>query len=185
MSQSSPEADLLLAAFRDLHAARLHGFALVLVLGDRRFAASLSADAIALVSSDAARLGHPERAAASLRQHVLKLARRRGPRPVLNDERLATLGQLGVDRAAAAAVGRLSMIERAALLAGQIEGFAEDDVATILGMSPSRARRAVVRARRQFIARHTEEAPDLGGPVGEIGERVRHTAARAMGGLTP
>lgn len=185
MSELPPNADLLLAAFRDLHGARLHGFALVLVLGERRLAASLAADAIAVVSADAMRLSHPERAAASLRRHVVKLARRRGPHTVLNDERVTTLSHLGMDGVAAAAVGKLSLMERAALLAGEIEGFAEDDVATILGMTPSRARRAVVDARRRFMARHPAETSELGHQPGPIAGRVRRTATRAMGGLTP
>lgn len=79
MPNSRPgDPDLLLAAFRDLHAARLHGFALVLALGERPTAANLAAETLRHVAPDAPRLRHPERAAAALRAELYRRARRLG-----------------------------------------------------------------------------------------------------------
>jgi [ribosomal protein S5]-alanine N-acetyltransferase len=46
---SGPEADDdgLRSPFRDLHGPRLHGFALLVALGDRRLAARIAGDALA------------------------------------------------------------------------------------------------------------------------------------------
>ncbi|MEO8245689.1 MAG: hypothetical protein ABI622_01095 [Chloroflexota bacterium] len=184
MHEPAPDVELLRAAFRHLHGAHLHGFALVLVLGDRQLAAHLATEALAAISVDAPRLRHPERAAATLRAHVVNLARRQRPRPALDDERATTLTHLGLDRLAAAALGRLTLVDRAALLGGQIEGFAEDDLATILHTTPGRARRAQMDARHRYLAEHFAEPAALDDQLGGIAERVRDTAARTMGNVT-
>ena len=66
-SEGAPP-ELMRAAFRDLHGTRLHGFALLVTLGDRAHAARLTrGDALAAGMAQAAALRHPERAAAWLR----------------------------------------------------------------------------------------------------------------------
>ena len=185
MTEPQPAGDLPLAAFRDLHGARLHGFALVVLLGDRRVASDLAADALATGAMGVAGMRHPERAAAALRARIVKVARRLRPRPTLTDERAANLAHLGIDGATAAALARLTLVERAALLASQLEGFAEDDVATILDLAPAQARRAVADVRRKYLSRHRTDIAHLDDALGQIADRVREAAARAMGTGTP
>src|SRR6185503_21221515 len=52
-------AELLGAAFRDLHGPRLHGFALLLMLGDRRAAGVASGRALSAGVARAQQLRHP------------------------------------------------------------------------------------------------------------------------------
>ena len=99
---ADPQPELVRAAFRDLHGARLYGFALLVTLGDRGRAARLSATALAAGASRLADLRHPERAAAWLRARVLADAARtvRSPgRGRLVPEALAAVEPLGVDTA--------------------------------------------------------------------------------------
>src|ERR687895_367576 len=63
-----PPVEVVRAAFRELHGRRLHGFALLLTLGDRERAASLASDALAAGQLRVDELRHPERAAAWLRR---------------------------------------------------------------------------------------------------------------------
>ena len=69
-------------AFRELHGSRLHGFAQLLVLGDRHAAAKLASDALADGAARVDELRHPERAAAWLRRRVVERARVRRGDPV-------------------------------------------------------------------------------------------------------
>ena len=173
--------ETLQEAFRELHGARLHGFALLLTLGDQATAARLAADALAAGAVRAAELSHPERAAAWLRQRIVRAAgrgRRRSGPP--HDRRRVALEALGVDDAAMAGLGALDVRERAALVAGTIERLDPRDLATVVGMDGGRLERLVQRARRRAM---TAAAPliDLGaGEDGPIAARIRSIAARTM-----
>lgn len=182
MSDGRPgDPDLLLAAFRDLHAARLHGFALVLALGERATAADLAAETFRHIAPDAPRLRHPERAAATLRAELFRRARRMGlPRSAEEAGRTA-LAQLGIDGPTATALAALNLADRAAVLAAEVERFGEEDVATILGTSTVRARRLARVARGRFLDHHPGLRGALPWTTGSIGGRVAATAARAMG----
>ena len=68
-------AEAMRAAFRELHGRRLHGFALLLTLGDRPSAARLASEALADGAMRVEELRHPERAAAWLRHRVVERAR--------------------------------------------------------------------------------------------------------------
>lgn len=143
------------AAFRDLHGARLHGFALLVALGDRQRAASATSDALNAAVERTDELRHPERAAAWLRAGVLRSLGgrrlRRGQRPG-DDERRHALAPLGVDADAYHALAQLSALERAALVASDAERLAAIDVETVLGGGRGRAERIIRDARRRYLA---------------------------------
>ena len=181
MHEPAADADLLRAAFRDVHGVRLHGFALIVLLGDRTTAARLASETIAAAAADAPRLRHPERAAAVLRAGLLRRARRARAPGTLGESQRATLAHLGVDGPAAVALARLRPEERAALVASQVERFGDDDLATILRTTAGRARRAAMAARRRFIERFPAGGESLDELRGPIAERVRGVSARAMG----
>lgn len=177
---ASPE--LVRAAFRDLHAARLHGFALLVTLGDRARAARLADQALVAGASRAAELRHPERAAAWLRMRVLHDAgrlRRPGNERGAAERRLA-LEALGVGQAAFAGLTSLSVRERAILVADSVERLDARDVATIAGVDGKRLQRLVRRARLAYAAAAVDAQHD---PLedGPTVERVRLVAARALG----
>ncbi len=176
-----PDADLS-AAFRELHGRSLHGFALVLLLGDRAAAAALAGTTLEVVGADAARLRHPERAAAALRADLRRRARRARIVRGLSDGQLATLAGLGIGTASARALGSMTLRDRAALISADIERFGEDDVATILGTSTPQARRAAATARRRFVERHPGGDLDAPPAPNSIGARVVAVSQRTMGG---
>ncbi len=179
----APQPELLRAAFRDLHAARLHGFAMLASLGDRRRAADATRRALADGSSRIDQLRHPERAAAWLRAQALRSLRggwwRRQPARV---ERLAALAPMGVDARLFEALATLSIAERGAVVASIVELLNPDDVAIVLGRSPSRARRDTARAVARYLgAAATSAAPGAGATAaGPLSQRVRAVAARAF-----
>ena len=179
------EADLLRAAFRDLHAARLHGFALLVTLGDRARAAQAAANTMATGSERAAELRHPERAAAWLRREVLKELRRTpASRHLTPAERHAALRDLGAAEPAIAALGELTDKHRAALVAGTVERFALTDVATILDTNLAGAQRALHGARREYqsaVAHGMHEMPNAAMAGGALAERIERIAALAVG----
>jgi len=177
----SAEPDSLASAFRDLHGQRLHGFALLVSLGDRPRAARAAAEALAAGAADAADLRHPERAAAWLRAHVLRSLRGVGQPARGEREALATLGQLGVGSAVLHGLAALDSDERAALVATAIEGFDAIDVETILGTSPSRARRAVADGLAGYVSEVGHGLAVGIGEPGPVGQRVREAASRAIG----
>src|SRR5262245_49203152 len=74
-STGAPDEGALRDAFRELHGRRLHGFALLLTLGDRAEAARLASDALDAGVARVDELRHPERAAAWLRRRVVDRAR--------------------------------------------------------------------------------------------------------------
>lgn len=180
----APTPDLARAAFRELHARRLHGFALLLALGDRAHAARLAADALTAAGTRIEALRHPERAAAWLRQHVVQHANRararRGTKPV--DPRV--LGDLGADAAVVAGLMLLAPRERAALIAVAIERLDRRDVATIVGRDGSSLDRLLRRARQRYIAGYIAVAPDAVAPDavsdGPVTARIRGIAQSLM-----
>jgi hypothetical protein len=173
------------AAFRDLHGARLHGFALLVSLGDRPRAARAAAEALEEGIHRSAELRHPERAAAWLRARVLQQLRRGSQQRVGpgDRERRAVLRRLGAADPVFDGLSALSIKPRAALVASTVERFDPIDVETILGMAAGSSLRTVARARERFVAAVTAAAPaELGDqPVGELGDRIREVAGRAMG----
>lgn len=174
---ASPEA--LRRALRELHAPSLHGFALLLTLGDRRRAIALTADALAASGPHAAELRHPERAAAWLRSRVTAAAGRRDSR-IDAELRLDALEPLGVTTGVLAGLAALDVLERAALIGSGIEQLDDRDVATIVGRSASRLEVLLRRARARFAegCAATPGGPSrLGGPLTDL---VRSAAARAM-----
>jgi DNA-directed RNA polymerase specialized sigma24 family protein len=179
------EADLLRAAFRDLHGPRLHGFALLLTLGDRSRAADAAATALAAGTARAAQLRHPERAAAWLRARLLRTLRRTtDTRRHSRAERRAVLVDLGVPEAMLAALEGLTLDDRAAMIAASVERLAITDVATVLDRDAAATRRILQAARRRYLASTTLWAGDLSAaalPGGEIAARVEQAAARAIG----
>ncbi|HEX6473882.1 MAG TPA: hypothetical protein VF114_02185 [Candidatus Limnocylindria bacterium] len=179
------EADLLQAAFRDLHAARLHGFALLVTLGDRARAAQAAANTVAVGARRAAELRHPERAAAFLRRALLKELRHTPTsRHLTPAERHAALRDVGAAEPAIAALEALTASRRAALVAGIVERFALTDVATILDMDLLGAQRAVQGARREYLAAAANcmrELQDGAAAGGALADRVEQIAARAVG----
>jgi hypothetical protein len=178
---------LLAAAFRDLHGRRLHGFAILVALGDRQAAERVAGFALAAGARQAAALRHPERAAAWLRARALHgLHQRRSiGRSASVDERRAALAPLGVDVAVYQGLEALSVNARAALVASAIERFDPIDVETILGAAPAATRHMVAEARKRYLrfaARESGEEPDadLDQPMGELASRVQSVATRAF-----
>ena len=176
---SRSDERLLDAAFRNLHGARLHAFALLLTLGDRRRAALMAADAIAAAGEHLEELRHPERAAAWLRARVAHGARS-GGRQLDAAERLASLAELNVGPVALAGLSALSRLERAGLIASSIEGLDQRDVATVVGRDGRRLDAFLRRARRRYLDGAAASPGSLDGPPGPIGQRIVASAARTM-----
>jgi hypothetical protein len=168
-------------AFRELHATRLHGFALLLLLGDRRIAARLTEAALDDATSRLDELRHPERAAAWLRHRVLRSAggRRSRLRP---QERLAALDPLRIDASVLAGLQALRLRERAALIAASIERFDDLDVGVVVGQQGQRLHDLLRRSRIRYLAAAASVMPDAsdGSLAGPTAEKVRAVAARAM-----
>ena len=175
----------LAAAFRDLHGARLHGFAILVTLGDRETAERAAGFALAAGAKEAAELRHPERAAAWLRARTLRTLGPwlRGSTPV--EARLAALAHLGVDEAAYRGLAALSVFARAAFVASAIERFDPIDVETILNGAPAATRHTVAEARKRYV-RYATRAPYEGAdaaldqPTGQLASRVQSVASRAL-----
>lgn len=181
ITAGAPRAAASTEEYRELHGAQLHGFALLLTLGDRSTAARLAADALTAGASRSSEHEHPRQTAAWLRHAVLDAAR--GPRTDTDEDeatRRAALDGLGVDDSAFAALRALNVVERAAVVASNVELLEQRDVATILGLDEVRSQRigrdALRRSMRVAIARRSE--PDVDGP---IVTRVREIAAQALG----
>jgi DNA-directed RNA polymerase specialized sigma24 family protein len=172
-------SEALWRAFRELHSPSLHGFALLLTLGDRRRAISLTAGAFTAAEGHATELRHPERAAAWLRARVLRAAGRRDSR-IDAQVRLDALEPLSVSSAVLAGLAALDVVDRAALIGSGIERLDHRDVAVIVGCSGNRFDALLRRARQRFLD-GCAAAPDgpsgLGGPLTDL---VHAAAARAM-----
>ena len=153
-------------AFREVHERRLHGFALLLMLGDRPTAASLTRAALRDAEARIDELGHPERGAVWLRRHVLKHApkkadgagrgpfRRSRPAPHSADG----IAELGADPVLVEALARLDLQSRAALILQDVERFREVDVADALGTDRRAAERLVRDARAKYSQAYTAAA---------------------------
>jgi DNA-directed RNA polymerase specialized sigma24 family protein len=174
--------ELMRAAFRDLHGTRLHGFALLVTLGDRRGAARLTADALAAGMAQAAQLRHPERAAAWLRQRVLRAAQRSGEaaRRRTDQEGRHALAELGVDGAMFGGLSGLTTRQRAALIADSVERLDRGDVATIVGFNGARLDRLIRQVRARYAAAVATTLEDKAAVDGPTATRVRAVASRAL-----
>ena len=177
----------LAEAFRNLHGPSLHGFALLVALGEPEAAERAAGEALAAGAQQASALRHPERAAAWLRARTLRALHQglsRGT-AIPASARLATLGDLGVESVVYDALAVLSLEGRAALVASAIERFEPLDTETILGSSPAAARRVISEARARYLqAVEGQAGGEVGAtsaqPEGELAKRVREVAARAM-----
>lgn len=174
-----PDAELVEAAFRELHGPSLHGFALLVTLGDRHRAAMLAADALEAAGDRLASLRHPERAAAWLRWHAARAAKR-DDRRLASPDRMAALRDLGITPAALAGLAGLSQTERAGLVAVAIERLDRRDVATIVGRDGTRLDRFLRAARRRYLAGATAQPGDLDSSPGPIRRRIAASAARTL-----
>ena len=168
------------AVFRELHGPQLHGFALLLTLGDQPTASQLAGTALAAGASRAREQENASRAAVWLRQSVLRGARRPGvDQPDDEVSRRAALETLGVDGTAFAALSALNILERAAVVASNVERLDDSDVATIVGLEEDRSKRLV----RDALRRATSAAMPEGSQSddeGPIVTQVREIAARAL-----
>jgi DNA-directed RNA polymerase specialized sigma24 family protein len=155
--EPDPLRDDVLAAFREVHARSLHGFALLLTLGDRARAARLTESALAEAAGRVDNLRHPERAASWLRGRVFRQARgkfRLGRRPPVG-----RLAELGADEAVVRALALLSPRERAALLVTDIERFDRRDVASIVSLDAPALESLLRRARERYFRAYAAAAP--------------------------
>lgn len=174
-------AQLVREAFRDLHGTRLHGFALLLMLGDRRLAARLASEALAAGGARTGELRHPERAAAWLRHRVTRGARRAGRSPRDPDPACRrALESLGVDAAAFAGLAALTPRERAALIADSIERLDRRDTAKVVDLDGPRLDRLIQRARGRYVTTVADALDDGSFTDGPTPGRVRAVAARAL-----
>jgi DNA-directed RNA polymerase specialized sigma24 family protein len=171
---TSPAA--LLDAFRELHGRHLHGFAMLLLLGDAPRAAQLAVHALDAAAPRIEQLRHPERAAAWLRARVVHASR--GMHAARG--RLQPLTELGVEQEVASALGVLDHLERAALIADSIEGLDRRDVATVVCRDGASLDRLLARARRRYAVAHAAVAAEPM-PAGPLIDRVHAEAQRAMG----
>jgi DNA-directed RNA polymerase specialized sigma24 family protein len=168
-------ADEVRGAFRDLHGRRLHGFALLLTLGDRPTAARLASTALAAGAARIGELRHPERAAAWLRQRVVEDARSvRGQR---GDGQV--LAELGADESVSTSIAVLDRLERAVLIASAIERLDRRDVAVIVGRDGAALDRLLRRARERYLRAHAATVPGEP-PEGPIAAHVQRLARRAL-----
>lgn len=179
----------LALAFRDLHGPRLHGFAILVTLGESRAAERAAGFALAAGAAQAAALRHPERAAAWLRARTLRSLHERGSlhRSTPDGARRAALAALGVDETVYLGLAALNLDARAALVASAIERFEPIDVETILDAGPAATRHAIAQAREKYArfakrgaADEAEDTADV--PVGELASRVQDVATRAFSG---
>jgi DNA-directed RNA polymerase specialized sigma24 family protein len=167
--------DVVREAFREVHGRHLHGFALLLLLGDAPRAARFTVDALDAAVLHLDQLRHPERAAAWLRARVVRASRGMSRVPT----RLQPLAELGVEPAVAGALGTLRHRERAAIIAAAVERLDRRDVATVVGADGAALDRLLGRARRRYAAAHAARAGD-DVPRGPLVDRVTTEAARTM-----
>lgn len=160
LSESLPE-DLrwdVVDAFREVHARSLHGFALLLTLGDGPEARRLVDVALSKAVDHIEQLRHPERAAAWLRRQVVESARWRvAVRSLPSSEPLI---RQGAERAVMRALARLSRLERAALIASDIERLDRRDVAALVGRDGSDVDRLLRRARTRYLRSYVAPSGD-------------------------
>ena len=185
--RATNEDGMLRAAFRDAHGARLHGFALLVTLGDAPLAASLSADALDAGARDADELRHPERAAAWLRGHVVRNLPRHSSRRDgrATDQARSVLASLGVDEGTFDVLEQFSPVQRAALVAGDVEGLAPLDLELVLDAPSRSVQRRRADARRRFLERRSATTHRIGSAglepaPGQLEQRIRSIADQAL-----
>lgn len=169
-------------AFREVHGPTLHGFALLLVLGDAALAARLASGALLAAAGHADELRHPERAAAWLRGRVLSAAPRRDT-PIPAQRRLAGLEPLHVGGAVLAGLAGLDRLQRAAIIAASIEHLERNDVAAIVGREGPALDTLLRRARRRYLegaSRAVGRRGDTESGPGPTRRLIADAAARAM-----
>ncbi len=174
-----PAADELEAAFRELHGPRLHGFALLLLLGDPVSAARVTDGAMRSGAGRLAELRHPERAAAWLRSRVVREGRRIGRPRGTPADRQAALEILGVGAAVLAGLEPLGVAERAGIIASAVERLDARDVATVVGRDGASLEQLLRRARSRYLAGHARAAGNAA-VMGPIGEHLDAVATQAM-----
>ena len=158
-SEGAPP-ELMRAAFRDLHGTRLHGFALLVTLGDRARAARLTADALAAgmaQAADAAASGARGGLAAPA-SPASRRAERRGHAAPLRQGGRHALAELGVDGAMFAGLSGLTTRQRAALVADSVERLDRGDVATIVRVDGARLDRLIRLVRARYAAAVASDA---------------------------
>lgn len=169
-------------AFVELHSERLHGFAMLVTLGDRALAGALAAEALAQGSERIAELRHPERAAAWLRAGLTDAAR--GPawghRRPTEEERRDVLATLGVDPTTFDGLASLDVRGRAAVVAAHVERLSPIDVAEIVD-GGGRVR----KARRDFVAEYLRATRSRGSlpPQGPLTSRLQAIASGLLSGV--
>ena len=188
-SDESGQTDDAAAAFRDVHERRLHGFALLLMLGNRATAAELTRAALDDAQHKVNELAHPERGAVWLRRHVLRHAPKRtegGGRGPFRRSRPAPhspggIGEIGADEVLVEALARLDLQSRAALILQDVERFREVDVADALGTDLRAVERLVREARTKYSQAYTAAAARHGmADSMELPEDVRRSADRGL-----
>lgn len=177
------------AAFREVHERRLHGFALLLTLGNRSAAAELARNALREAEPRLQELAHPERGAVWLRRHVLRHAPKRvegggrGPfrrnRPAPNSAE--GVADLGANEILVEALARLDLQARAALILQDVERFREVDVADALGTDLRASERLLRDARAKYSQAYTAAAARHGSADSmELPEDVRRSAESGL-----
>ena len=179
------DAEQLQVAFWDAPAARLHGFALLLTVGDEPRAAAAARAALEAGDEHAAEMQPPEQAAVWLRRQLISELRKTWPTPYLPpQERRAALGRMGVVEPLISSLEGMSAEGRAALIASTIEGMGMADVATTLDTDLGGAYRAVEGARRDYLTAAARMA--AGRPAatpGPLAHRIGEIRAGAIADL--
>jgi DNA-directed RNA polymerase specialized sigma24 family protein len=184
MDQPAPRVDPAMlprpqlgAAFRELHGQRLHGFTLLITLGDRTRAGRIAAQALAEGAQRASHLRHPERAAAWLRARAVEVARKAhaGRTRSITPEQRDALDAIGVEPAVATALATLDIRERAVVVAEAVEGLGTLDVATVAGVDRGRVAPLRKRARRRYAAAYASALDEPPLP-GSLASRIRAAA---------
>lgn len=164
-------------AFVALHARHLNGFALLMCLGDRELARRLVGEALLAGLQHPERHRHPERAAAWLRARVVAATPRRTQ---LGASGIGALAEIGAVEGVALALGSLSRLERAGLIAREIEGLDPRDVATVVGRDARGLDGLLERARRRYLAAYLDLAPPLP-PIGPVAQRLHEVGEMVIG----
>lgn len=172
--------DAVRIAFQEVHGPRLHGFALLLTLGDRPHGARVAAQALVDGGERSGELRHPEQAAAWLRQRVLREARNDRRHAPPGSPRDRSLEELGAGACVIAALGMLRVRERAALIARDIEGLDQRDVCTIVGIDGAAMERLLRRARLRYVDAFAAIMGDGGDVDGPLSKRIRAESSRVL-----
>jgi DNA-directed RNA polymerase specialized sigma24 family protein len=110
---------------------------------------------------------------------VLSGLPRRVREPSPADERVA-LEPLDVDRAVIDGLAALSVRERAALVASDVERLDARDVADLVGRSGRALERLLSGARRRYMRAHAAAPLADASPDGQLVARIRDVAHRAL-----